>query len=171
MGKALSERADVPTRRANTASQVLSAAPTTTSGRHARAVRRARREGRKGHRPVFPAPLPPGSSAASSTRSSATCRPTSTFTSSSTMPAPTRPAHPRLVRQTTALAHPLHPDLGLLDQPGRALLRAAHRKANPPRRPSIDQALEADIYAYIDAHNAEPKPFRWTKSADDILLQ
>ncbi|HEV7267911.1 MAG TPA: IS630 family transposase, partial [Falsiroseomonas sp.] len=21
----------------------------------------------------------------------------------------------------------------------------------------------------IDAHNAEPKPFRWTKSADDIL--
>jgi transposase len=31
------------------------------------------------------------------------------------------------------------------------------------------QALEADIHAYIDAHNAEPKPFRWTKSADDIL--
>jgi hypothetical protein len=31
------------------------------------------------------------------------------------------------------------------------------------------QALEADIRAYIDAHNAEPKPFRWTKSADDIL--
>jgi transposase len=47
-------------------------------------------------------------------------------------------AHPRLVRQTPALAHPFHPDLGLLDQPGRALLRAAHRKANPPRRPSID---------------------------------
>jgi transposase len=31
------------------------------------------------------------------------------------------------------------------------------------------RALEADIHAYIDAHNAEPKPFRWTKSADDIL--
>jgi transposase len=29
--------------------------------------------------------------------------------------------------------------------------------------------LEAAITAYIDAHNAEPKPFRWTKSADDIL--
>jgi transposase len=29
--------------------------------------------------------------------------------------------------------------------------------------------LEAAIHAYIDAHNAEPKPFRWTKSADDIL--
>lgn len=30
-------------------------------------------------------------------------------------------------------------------------------------------ALEAAIHSYIDAHNAEPKPFRWTKSADDIL--
>ena len=29
--------------------------------------------------------------------------------------------------------------------------------------------LETAITAYIDARNAEPKPFRWTKSADDIL--
>ena len=29
--------------------------------------------------------------------------------------------------------------------------------------------LEAAIAAYIDARNADPKPFRWTKSADDIL--
>jgi transposase len=29
--------------------------------------------------------------------------------------------------------------------------------------------LEADIRAFIGAHNADPKPFRWTKSADDIL--
>jgi transposase len=29
--------------------------------------------------------------------------------------------------------------------------------------------LEAAIKAYIDAHNADPKPFRWTKSADGIL--
>jgi transposase len=29
--------------------------------------------------------------------------------------------------------------------------------------------LEAAIAAYIDARNAEPKPFCWTKSADDIL--
>ncbi|MCI0752334.1 IS630 family transposase, partial [Roseomonas vastitatis] len=27
----------------------------------------------------------------------------------------------------------------------------------------------ANIRAFIDAHNADPKPFRWTKSADDIL--
>ncbi len=29
--------------------------------------------------------------------------------------------------------------------------------------------LETDIRTFIDVHNAEPKPFRWTKSADDIL--
>ena len=31
------------------------------------------------------------------------------------------------------------------------------------------QQLETDIRAFIDAHNTQPKPFRWTKSADDIL--
>jgi transposase len=30
-------------------------------------------------------------------------------------------------------------------------------------------ALKADIASFIRQHNAEPKPFRWTKSADDIL--
>ena len=29
--------------------------------------------------------------------------------------------------------------------------------------------LHADISAFIDSHNADPKPFRWTKSAEDIL--
>jgi transposase len=38
--------------------------------------------------------------------------------------------------------------------------RSAHRST---------AELEAAITAYIDAHNADPKPFRWTKSADDIL--
>ena len=29
--------------------------------------------------------------------------------------------------------------------------------------------LEADIRAFIDTHNANPRPFIWTKSADAIL--
>jgi transposase len=29
--------------------------------------------------------------------------------------------------------------------------------------------LEADIRTFIDVHNRSPKPFKWTKSADDIL--
>lgn len=38
--------------------------------------------------------------------------------------------------------------------------RGAHRSV---------RELEAAITAYIDARNANPKPFRWVKSADDIL--
>jgi transposase len=30
-------------------------------------------------------------------------------------------------------------------------------------------ALRTDIASFISKHNADPKPFRWTKSADDIL--
>ena len=41
-----------------------------------------------------------------------------------------------------------------------ALRRKAHRST---------AELEAAINGYIGAHNAEPKPFVWTKSADDIL--
>ncbi|HXT78735.1 MAG TPA: IS630 family transposase [Acetobacteraceae bacterium] len=33
---------------------------------------------------------------------------------------------------------------------------------------SVEQ-LEAAITAFLDQHNAAPKPFRWVKSADDIL--
>ncbi len=38
--------------------------------------------------------------------------------------------------------------------------RSAHRST---------AELEAAIKDYLDAHNADPKPFRWTKTADDIL--
>ena len=27
------------------------------------------------------------------------------------------------------------------------------------------------MLAYVERHNADPKPFRWTKSADDILAR
>ena len=33
---------------------------------------------------------------------------------------------------------------------------------------SIEE-LEAAVLAYVEHHNAEPRPFRWTKSADQIL--
>jgi len=42
----------------------------------------------------------------------------------------------------------------------RQIRRGVHR--------SID-ALHSAIDAFIVSHNADPKPFRWTKSADDIL--
>ena len=42
----------------------------------------------------------------------------------------------------------------------RQIRRGVHR--------SVDE-LEAAIHAFLDQHNADPKPFRWVKSADDIL--
>jgi transposase len=42
----------------------------------------------------------------------------------------------------------------------RRLERGTHR--------SVEE-LEAAVLAYVERHNAEPRPFRWTKSADDIL--
>jgi transposase len=47
---------------------------------------------------------------------------------------------------------------GLLTE--RALRRGVHRSV---------AELERDIRAFVDATNANPKPFRWVKPADDIL--
>jgi transposase len=42
----------------------------------------------------------------------------------------------------------------------RRLKRGVHR--------SVEE-LEAAVLAYVERHNAEPRPFRWTKTADQIL--
>ena len=42
----------------------------------------------------------------------------------------------------------------------RQIKRGAHRSTAD---------LEAAIERYIETHNRDPRPFRWTKSADDIL--
>jgi transposase len=47
---------------------------------------------------------------------------------------------------------------GLLTE--HALRRGSHRST---------RQLRAAIQAYLDAHNDEPTPFNWTKSADDVL--
>jgi transposase len=44
---------------------------------------------------------------------------------------------PRLVRQTAPLAYALHADILVMDKPGRALLRIAHRPADQARRPPL----------------------------------
>jgi hypothetical protein len=68
-----------------------------------------------------------------------------------------------------ALSCSLHADLGVMDQSGRALVRRAHQKTAPTRCPHLGQELEADIRSFIDRHNQNPRPFKWTKSADQIL--
>jgi transposase len=47
---------------------------------------------------------------------------------------------------------------GLLTE--RQIKRGAHRSV---------RALEAAIHEFLDAHNEDPKPFIWTKTADEIL--
>jgi transposase len=47
-----------------------------------------------------------------------------------------------------------------------ALLTAQRLKRGVHR--AVEE-LEAAVLAYIERHNAEPRPFRWTKSADQIL--
>lgn len=42
----------------------------------------------------------------------------------------------------------------------KQLRRASHRSV---------PALEADLRAFLEAHNENPKPYIWTKSADEIL--
>lgn len=42
----------------------------------------------------------------------------------------------------------------------RQIKRGVHRNLD---------ALHSAISSFIDQHNTDPKPFRWTKSADDIL--
>ena len=65
--------------------------------------------------------------------------------------------------------HALHPDWLVVDQPGlrwfgfltdQIIRRGVHKSA---------QALEADIRAWIGTWNDDPRPFTWTKTAEEIL--
>ena len=43
-----------------------------------------------------------------------------------------------------------------------------HRQLKQGVHRSVDELTHA-IEEFIDAHNQDPKPFRWTKTADQIL--
>jgi len=50
------------------------------------------------------------------------------------------------------------------------MVRPADRQTDPPRRPHTSvQALENDIREWIATWNDSPRPFKWTKTADEIL--
>jgi len=54
-------------------------------------------------------------------------------------------------------------------EPRRALLRTADRAGTQARLPYKHPPLRAAILKYVDAHNENGKPFKWTKTADVIL--
>ena len=76
----------------------------------------------------------------------------------------------RLAGSPSPIPPPLHPDRIILGQPGRTrffglitdqLIRRGVHTSVP--------ALEADIREWINTWNDDPKPFVWTKTADEIL--
>ena len=55
-----------------------------------------------------------------------------------------------------------------IDQVGRWFAELTRKQLQRGIHRSVAQ-LEADIRAFIERHNDNPKPFKWTKSADEIL--
>ncbi len=90
-------------------------------------------------------------------------------TSSWTTTRPTR--HPRSKRGSLAgrTICPLHADFRVMDQSDRALVRGTHQKADPARCSHLRQAARGRHPWFIELHNNNPKPFKWTKFADQIL--
>ena len=67
------------------------------------------------------------------------------------------------------LPHALHPDRLVLDQPGGTLVRPAHRPTPAPRRPQKRCRTGKRRPRLDHRMNDDPKPFRWTKTAEEIL--
>ena len=143
--------------------------PRLQAPRHDHPVRGAQPARWQGHRPLHEAPPPPGVHS---------------------FPQPDRPPNPALsghspdhrqlrhpqdaggqtvAEKTPALPHPFHPDIGLLAQHGRALLRRDHPKTHPARRLQKRRRVEQAIYDYLAIHNHNPVPFVWTATATAIL--
>ena len=62
----------------------------------------------------------------------------------------------------------LHPDLRVLGQPERWFGLLTDKLIRRGVHTSV-QALENDIKAWIATWNDNPRPFTWTKTADEIL--
>jgi hypothetical protein len=57
---------------------------------------------------------------------------------------------------------------GSLSSPENGSSAVARKRLQRGVHTSV-RKLEADIRAFIDRHNQNPRPFKWTKSADQIL--
>lgn len=71
----------------------------------------------------------------------------------------------RMAGTPPALPHALHADLFELAEPGRAPVRGDHPSDAPPQRPGIGEG-RARVGQGMER---EPRPFKWTKTADQIL--
>jgi len=76
-----------------------------------------------------------------------------------------------VARPAPALGVPLHPTSGSWLNAVETFFSALTRRRL--RRGSFHSIvdLQAAINRYIAEHNADPKPFKWTKPADQILAK
>ena len=63
----------------------------------------------------------------------------------------------------------LHPCRLVMDELGRPVVRPAGRRTIRRGVRTSVKALEHDITAWIDTWNQNPRPFTWTKNAEEIL--
>ena len=80
----------------------------------------------------------------------------------------TKPVRDRLAKRPRWHVHFAPTGAPRLDQVERFFALLTEKQLRRGVHRSTRQ-LEHDIRAFVDAHNAHPEPFRWTKSADDIL--
>ena len=73
-----------------------------------------------------------------------------------------------LVQRPRWHVHHTPTDASWINQVERFFARLSERQIRRGVHRSV-ASLQAAITSFLDAHNADPKPFRWTKSADDIL--
>ena len=73
-------------------------------------------------------------------------------------------ANPRVTVHVT-------PDLQLLAEPGRGLVRHHRTPSHPPRSAPVRRDLMIKTRAFIDGWNRRKHPFIWTKTPDEILAK
>ena len=81
------------------------------------------------------------------------------------------PGCPGLARAPSADHLPLHPDLGVLDEPGRDVVQRPQPAGHPPGQLSERQGAHRVIDTFTASWNAGASPFTWVKTADEILAK
>ena len=75
-----------------------------------------------------------------------------------------------MVGAAAPLSRAFHAHVGVLDQPSGARWFAELTRKKLRRGVHTPTAqIEADIRGFIDRHNENPRPYKWTKSANEIL--
>ena len=84
---------------------------------------------------------------------------------------PQAPQGEGLAGREPADPRPLHPDLRILAEPGRGLVRHHRTPGHPPRHLPLRPRPDAKIRDFINGWNDRCQPFAWTKTADQILTK